>query len=94
MSFVRVNTFADRSSACTPVWRLSALLLALLLGVIAVASPAHAQSKRADNVFYGRFGGGISDYTGDLPFQTSTHFADFKEFREGSGDLGRRSVGG
>lgn len=60
----------------------SLFLVGLLLGVLSL--PTHAQSRRGDT-FYGKLGGGISDYTGDFPAGTTTHPLDFQEFREGSG---------
>lgn len=61
----------------------SALLAGLLLG--ALSSPAQAQPGRTGGAFYGKLGGGISDYTGDFPAGTTTHPLDFQEFSEGSG---------
>lgn len=54
------------------------LLLALFVGLAAMASPAEAQTKRAGDTFYLKFGAGFSDYTGD--------FADpFEGFSNGDG---------
>lgn len=61
----------------------SVLLVGLLLG--AFPSTTHAQSRRTGDVFYGKLGGGISDYTGDFPVGTTTYPLDFQEFSEGSG---------
>jgi PKD repeat protein len=61
----------------------SILLSGLLLGTL--SSPTHAQSRRAGDVFYGKLGGGISDYTGDLPAGDVTHPFDLQEFVRGSG---------
>jgi len=59
------------------------LLVVLLFGV--GASPAHAQPGRMGDAFYGKLGGGISDYTGDFPAGTTSHPLDFQEFGDGSG---------
>ena len=57
---------------------LSSLLLAFFVGLAATASPAQAQTKRAGDTFYLKFGAGFSDYTGD--------FADpFEGFSDGDG---------
>lgn len=61
----------------------SGLLAVLLLG--ALSSPVHAQQRRVGDAFYGKLGGGISDYTGDFPAGQTTHPFDFQEFRRGSG---------
>jgi PKD repeat protein len=47
------------------------LLLAVFIGLAAMASPAEAQNKRADDTFYLKFGAGLSDYSGDFagPFE-------------------------
>jgi PKD repeat protein len=47
------------------------LLIALFVGLAAVASPAEAQTKRPGDTFYLKFGAGFSDYTGDFagPFE-------------------------
>ncbi|WP_263784259.1 outer membrane beta-barrel protein, partial [Salinibacter grassmerensis] len=47
------------------------LLVGLLLGVLLPS--AHAQSQPADGVFYGRLGGGLSDFTGDLSSWRPSH---------------------
>ncbi len=62
---------------------ISILLAGLLLG--ALSFPTHAQSRRAGDLFYGKLGGGISDYTGDYPAGNVTHPFDFQEFARGSG---------
>ncbi|MFB6286503.1 MAG: PKD domain-containing protein [Candidatus Bipolaricaulia bacterium] len=57
---------------------LTSLLIALFVGLAAVASPAQAQNKRPSDTFYLKFGVGLSDYTGD--------FADpFEGFSNGDG---------
>ena len=61
----------------------SILLSGLLLGTL--SSPTHAQSRRAGDVFYGKLGSGISDYTGDLPAGDVTHPFDLQGFVRGSG---------
>ena len=43
----------------------SCLLLALLVGAVGWTTPTDAQSLRADDTFYLKLGGGLSDYAGD-----------------------------
>lgn len=43
------------------------------------------RSKRVETAFFVKLGAGISDYTGDLPAQNSSHPFDFQEFITGSG---------
>jgi len=60
-----------------------AFALAALLAVL--AAPVHAQPERSGNTFYGKFGAGIADYTGDFPAQNASHPLDLQEFTRGSG---------
>ncbi len=66
---------------------LSPGLLVLLAGLLVggLTSPAHAQSTRPGNVFYGKLGGGISDYTGDFPPRQVGAPLDLQAFTQGSG---------
>ncbi len=59
------------------------LLVGLLLGVLLPS--AHAQSQRADNMFYGRLGGGLSDFTSDLSSWRPTHPFGGGKFTRGAG---------
>lgn len=85
MSSTRVPSPLGRHFSGPGIAPVFAVLLGLLVGVAATASPAHAQSRRAGGVFYGKVGAGISDYTGDLPLSTETAFFDLREFTRGSG---------
>lgn len=60
---------------------ISSLTIAFAVALAALASPAEAQTKRAGDTFYLKFGAGFSDYTGD--FDTSP--LSFDEFSEGTG---------
>lgn len=60
---------------------LSSLFIALAVALATMASPAEAQTKRAGDTFYLKFGAGFADYTGD--FDTSPF--SFDEFSEGTG---------
>lgn len=71
----------ERETALTR--SLSLVLTGLLL--VAVSFPAHAQSGRTGDAFYGKLGVGISDYTGDFPAQNAGHPFDLQEFRRGAG---------
>lgn len=62
---------------------LSLLIAGLFL--LAVASPAVAQSGRTGDNFYGKLGVGVSDYTGEFPAQNDSHPFDLQELRRGSG---------
>nr|WP_279310407.1 PKD domain-containing protein [Salinibacter ruber] len=46
---------------------------------------AHAQSQRADDMFYGRLGGGLSDFTSDLSSWRPTHPFGGGKFTRGAG---------
>ncbi|MCS3678422.1 plastocyanin [Salinibacter ruber] len=59
------------------------LLVGLLLGVLLPS--AHAQSQRADDMFYGRLGGGLSDFTSDLSSWRPTHPFGGGKFTRGAG---------
>ena len=59
------------------------LLVGLLVGVLLPS--AHAQSQRADDVFYGRLGGGLSDFTSDLSSWRPTHPFGGGKFTRGAG---------
>ncbi|MCS4200611.1 hypothetical protein [Salinibacter ruber] len=59
------------------------LLVGLLFGVLLPS--AHAQSQRADDMFYGRLGGGLSDFTSDLSSWRPTHPFGGGKFTRGAG---------
>ena len=59
------------------------LLAGLLLGVLLPS--AHAQSRRADDVFYGRLGGGLSGFTSDPSSWRPTHPFGGETFSRGAG---------
>ena len=87
------DTYLERMSSPMPHYssnrgagraRILSLFLAGLL-LVAGSSPTQAQSGRLGESFYGKFGVGISDYTGDFPAQNVTHPFDLQEFTRGSG---------
>ena len=60
----------------------SCLFAVLLLGG---ASLAHAQPAPDDGSFYGKLGGGLADYTGDVPAWRPTNAFTDRSFVQGSG---------
>lgn len=64
--------------------RLALLLLALWLG-LAVADPARAQAVFTDDTFYGKFGAGYAEYTGELPAGTRRSPFDLRGMAGGRG---------
>jgi len=59
------------------------LLVGLLFGPFLPS--AHAQSGRADGTFYGKLGGGLSDFTSDLSSWRPTHPFGGGKFTRGAG---------
>lgn len=59
-----------------------------LVGLLLVAGFSSVKAQPTDRpggVFYGKFGAGFSDYTGDFPSQNASHPFDLQEFVTGSG---------
>lgn len=71
----------DRTAILT-----KSLPLFLLVFLVVGVSHVSAQSaERPGGAFYGRFGAGFSDYTGDFPAQNASHPFDLQELTRGSG---------
>lgn len=68
---------ASRREATRPK-RLSLLLVAVFLLISVTPSNAQPAQRPAD-AFYGKLGGGLSDYTGDFPAQNVSHPFDLQE---------------
>lgn len=62
--------------------------IALGLFVTALgAAPSTAQSRNVDTPYFAKLGIGVSEYTGDLPYEIENHLFDFdfREFSHGTG---------
>lgn len=83
MSSGHASILPDRSLVGVALRALSPFLL-VLLG-LAVAAPAQAQTKRVEEAFYLRFGGGLSDYAGDRGSGGFRAFFGTDKFTDGDG---------
>ncbi len=73
-------------STCTSVLTMGLpLLFAGLLFGVPFTSVNAQPVDRSGSAFYGKFGAGFSDYTGDFPAQRSSHPFDLQEFTRGAG---------